>query len=99
MCTRKIWAAISWEVAAGCAGALGAALKVAALSKARSVFDRPMEHRGEAGCVTSDERPCEASLMLMECDSGAQRCFFSIFEFDICGGKLDSLKIIFARSG
>ena len=41
-----------------------------------------------ASPVTSDQwEILEASLTLLECDSGAQRSLFRTFEFDSCGSK------------
>ena len=73
--------------------------ELAAQWKAWSVCDRPISQavtradvkaniavKQVASPVTSDARNMhEASLMLMECDSGAQRSFIRTFELDSCG--------------
>ena len=74
-----------WEATAGCTGAEGAA-QVAALWKAWSKYDTPMEQavtwadvkanivvKQVAAPVANDPwETNETSLMLMDCDSGAQ---------------------------
>ena len=71
--------------------------ELAALWKAWSVCDRPIgqavkvgRRQGQVAALTTNDswKIHEASLMLMECDSGAPPCsFFRTFEFDGSGSQ------------
>ena len=70
--------------------------ELAALWKQWTVCDRPIgqavkvgRRQGQVAALTTNDswKKNEASLMLMECDSGAPRSFFRTFEFDSSGSQ------------
>ena len=84
---KSVCSPMWWEVTAGRTGPHTRRAGRLLERMGASMIGQHRGGRGGSSCYKRLLERCEAALMLMDCDSGAERSFFRTFELDCCGTK------------